>query len=151
MLNTANRVGLLAAAAALVGTMSLAAQAPANATAKCKDGTYSTAATTKGACSDHGGVAEKITPKAKTAKAKPAAAPAATPAAAPAKTEKTEKTAKTEKTEKPAATEDKAATVARPSGAPADAEAKCKDGTYSQSKQHSGACSHHGGVSEWYK
>jgi hypothetical protein len=27
--------------------------------------------------------------------------------------------------------------------------AKCKDGTMSHSKQHSGACSHHGGVAEW--
>jgi hypothetical protein len=36
-------------------------------------------------------------------------------------------------------------------GAPAGATAKCKDGTYSMSKQHSGACSHHGGVSNWLK
>lgn len=35
--------------------------------------------------------------------------------------------------------------------APANATAKCKDGTYSESKQHSGACSHHGGVAEWYR
>jgi hypothetical protein len=35
--------------------------------------------------------------------------------------------------------------------APADATAKCKDGTYSHSKHHSGACSYHGGVAEWYK
>ena len=27
--------------------------------------------------------------------------------------------------------------------------AKCKDGTLSYSKQHAGACSHHGGVTEW--
>src|SRR5437867_4148952 len=40
----------------------LAAQAPANATAKCKDGTYSTAANARGMCSRHGGVAEKLTP-----------------------------------------------------------------------------------------
>jgi hypothetical protein len=33
-----------------------------------------------------------------------------------------------------------------PSGSPT---AKCKDGTMSHSKQHSGACSHHGGVAEW--
>jgi uncharacterized protein DUF3761 len=31
-------------------------------------------------------------------------------------------------------------------GAPAGATAKCKDGTYSMSKTHSGTCSHHGGV-----
>ena len=34
-------------------------------------------------------------------------------------------------------------------GAPAGATAKCKDGTYSMSKTHSGACSHHGGVANW--
>ena len=27
--------------------------------------------------------------------------------------------------------------------------AKCKDGTYSHAKSHSGACSRHGGVSDW--
>jgi hypothetical protein len=26
----------------------------------------------------------------------------------------------------------------------------CKDGSLSYSKQHSGACSHHGGVTQWY-
>lgn len=34
-------------------------------------------------------------------------------------------------------------------GAPAGATAKCKDGTYSMSKTHSGSCSHHGGVATW--
>lgn len=35
--------------------------------------------------------------------------------------------------------------------APAGATAKCKDGTYSFSKTHSGSCSHHGGVAAWLK
>jgi hypothetical protein len=34
-------------------------------------------------------------------------------------------------------------------GGPAGATAKCKDGTFSSSKTHSGACSHHGGVASW--
>ena len=34
-------------------------------------------------------------------------------------------------------------------GAPAGATAKCKDGTWSMSKTHSGSCSHHGGVASW--
>lgn len=36
-----------------------------------------------------------------------------------------------------------------PSSNPAGATAKCKDGTYSKSQNHSGTCSHHGGVAEW--
>lgn len=73
-------------------------------------------ATGKGACSGHGGVQ----------KAAPAAAPASmasAKAAAPA-----------------------AAAPATAGAAPAGATAKCKDGTYSKSKSHSGACSKHGGV-----
>jgi|GEM_PF-853751 len=31
----------------------------------------------------------------------------------------------------------------------AGATAQCKDGTFSQSKTHSGACSRHGGVAKW--
>ena len=33
---------------------------------------------------------------------------------------------------------------------PQGASAQCKDGTYSHSAVHSGACSHHGGVKQWY-
>ena len=32
---------------------------------------------------------------------------------------------------------------------PAGASAKCRDGSYSFSKHHSGTCSHHGGVATW--
>ena len=35
------------------------------------------------------------------------------------------------------------------SAAPAGATGQCKDGTYTMSKTHSGACSHHGGVAKW--
>ncbi|SRR5258705_527795 len=32
---------------------------------------------------------------------------------------------------------------------PADASARCRDGTYSSSRSRRGTCSHHGGVAEW--
>ena len=35
--------------------------------------------------------------------------------------------------------------------APGAAIAKCKDGTLSYAKTHTGACAHHRGVAEWYK
>lgn len=33
---------------------------------------------------------------------------------------------------------------------PDDASARCRDGSYSFSRNRRGTCSHHGGVSEWY-
>ncbi len=221
MLRTHHRLALLLL---LGGTgVGLSAQAPANATAKCKDGTYSTSTSSKGRCSNHGGVAELIKPapasattppagatfeckdgtysKAKSAQgacskhggvdhalssaaasAPSAAAPAPATGAAPsgatfqckdgtyskAKSAQgacskhggvdhalagaaapTNEAAPAAEREEPSS--GKAPTVARPAGAPAAATAKCKDGTYSESKQHSGACSHHGGVAEWYQ
>jgi len=32
---------------------------------------------------------------------------------------------------------------------PPGSTAQCKDGTYTQQKSHSGACSRHGGVARW--
>jgi Protein of unknown function (DUF3761) len=34
---------------------------------------------------------------------------------------------------------------------PKNATAQCEDGTYSTAKTERGACSHHGGVAQWYK
>jgi hypothetical protein len=119
-----------------------AAQArPADATAQCKDGTYSKSKTKQGACSTHGGVATWY------ADQKPAAgAPAAnaTPPSTPPTTNAPTSTPAPKTT-------GKVATTKPPAGTPDNATAKCKDGTYSFAKQHSGACSHHGGVAEWYK
>jgi hypothetical protein len=117
---------------------------PKDATGQCKDGSFTKAKTKQGACSQHGGVTtwfadEKPAstapaPKAAPSSAPPAAnAPAATPTATGVKTS------------------GKAATVKPPAGTPENATAKCKDNTYSFAKTHSGACSHHGGVAEWYK
>jgi len=142
---------------------------PANATAQCKDGTYSTAKTQRGACSGHGGVAtwfaDDSKSKAKETKedaksagkaTKDLAKDAGKTAKAGAKTagkatEETGKTAARATKEGASATRDATRTVSKPSDAPADATAKCKDGTYSRAKQHRGACSGHGGVADWYK
>jgi hypothetical protein len=105
------------------------AAAPTGATAQCEDGSYSSAQSRQGACSGHGGVATWL--------------PNTTaPPAPPVESEVP-----------PADTEvaTRAPVTKAPIGARADATAKCKDGTYSFAKHHSGACSHHGGVAEWYK
>src|ERR1700676_4048783 len=115
---------------------------PCRADSMCKDGTTS-AATGRGACSGHGGVqkagksataaapasTESASPAA--APASPAAAPKAAPAAAPKAAPAAKATATTGNTD------------------PTGATAKCKDGTYSKSKHHTGSCSHHGGVAEF--
>jgi hypothetical protein len=90
----------------------------------CTDGTTSNTSG-KGACSHHGGVKHNGT--APVAAAAPAAAPPPAPANTPAV----------------------GGSGNAPSNDPTGAIAKCKDGTYSHSKQHSGACSQHGGVAQW--
>lgn len=138
---------------------------PAGATGQCSDGSYTRAKTQTGACSNHGGVktwfadATGAPPAASSARqpaptAAPAPAPTPAPAPAPAAKQPapTRDTASTKQTTGAAAkTSGKAPTVAPPAGTPEGATAKCGDGTYSFSKTHTGACSRHGGVSEWYK
>lgn len=97
----------------------------------CMDGTMSKGG--KGACSKHGGVN-------KTAAAETAAPPADAPAPAPTPS-------------KPKATASTSAfsatTKSSGSADAAGATAQCKDGSYSHAKNHSGACSKHGGVANW--
>jgi hypothetical protein len=134
------------------------------ATTTCKDGTTSTA-TGKGACSGHGGV-DKSAKKAakpeskKAAKAAKADVKADTKAEVKADTKASKSAAKAERAEdkaaaKPAKTASApVATTAKTTASntdPTGATAKCKDGTYSHAATHRGACSRHGGVSEWLK
>ena len=148
---------ILATALAFGLTATLTAQ-PAGATAKCKDGTYSTAKTKQGACSGHGGIetwlADESKSAAKETKEDTAAAGKATKEAAKGVGKTTKEGAKATAgatKEGASAAKDATKTTSKPSNAPADATAKCKDGSYSHAKQHRGACSGHGGVAEWYK
>src|SRR5262249_32930168 len=104
---------------------------PANATGTCGDGTYTTAKTKSGACSNPGGV-EDWDAAATTTTAPPPPAPKTN--AAP-----------------PPAPKGAAPKVAPIPGAPADATALCNDGTYSKSQHRSGTCSDHKGVKQWLK
>jgi hypothetical protein len=97
----------------------------------CKDGTTGRAG--RGACSHHGGVAKSTTaPPTTPATAPPGSPPVAPPPAQP-----------------PAS--HAPSTGRAPSQPPVAGQptARCKDGTMSYSKHHSGSCSHHGGVAQW--
>jgi hypothetical protein len=116
----------LLALAAQVFAADVSAQpstAPNGSTAQCKDGTYSTAKTKRGACSDHGGVATWF------ANAQPETKPAPEPQSHTATTGKS---------------------AQRPAGAPTNATGQCKDGSYTTASAKRGACSGHGGVGTWF-
>ena len=122
--------------------------APAAAPTTCKDGTTSNA-TGRGACSGHGGV-QKNSGASSSTSSSAASAPAATPPPAT-----TPPSGSASSQTSPATTKSSSAassSSSKPASGntdPTGATAKCKDGTYSKSKSHSGACSHHGGVDQW--
>lgn len=108
--------------------------AEAGATVQCKDGSTSKAG--RGACSHHGGVATAANDVRSEDVKEPAAAPRAMPSSsAPAEGRAAPRPERAPATERTPST-----------GQPT---ARCKDGSFSYAKQHSGACSHHGGVAEW--
>ena len=113
------------------------AKAPEGATALCKDGSYSESTTRKGACSTHGGVSEWFPKRA-------------------ARKNGTASTTRSSDngTSSNRSTDNGQRNTARRNGgpnAPADATARCTDGTYSESQHREGTCSSHGGVAEWLK
>jgi hypothetical protein len=145
---TASCIAVALAAVAPGFVQRVTAQAaPAGATAKCEDGSYSKAKTERGACSGHGGVAtwfgaEKETAPAPTPKAKSSRSTGTTGRTSEEQPAPRGTTGSTRSSAPP--------TVPRPAGA-AGATAQCNDGTYSHAQQHRGACSNHGGVKTWFK
>jgi len=124
-------VGLLAAAGAY-------AEAPAGATAECKDGTYYSGTSHKGACHGHQGVKSWLDKSAATA---------TDTASADTSTAKSKKSKKTAAAAAPAAPA--ASTAASTATAAGGHTAMCKDGTYYDGTAHKGACKGHQGVKEW--
>lgn len=111
---------------------------------KCADGTMSSAFG-RGACSGHGGIAGtaagsgvqggNVTPRPEE-RSVPAAAPSPRSTGSPSVA-----------TSRPTNTTN--GSGAREDNNPAGAIAHCKDGMYSHSAHRQGACSRHGGVSQW--
>lgn len=167
----ATKKGAAKETAAPAGATASAGTATKGSTGQCSDGSYTRAKTQKGACSQHGGVktwfatdspatapsVPAATPNnapAAATKNTPAAAPTATPAApspAPSAAPAPAPTPKSAPAGKAPASTGKAQVVAKPADAPPDATGKCRDNTYTKSATHTGACSHHGGVAEWYR
>src|SRR5438105_3154453 len=119
-------LSVIAAAAVMTATTGYG-QTPASATGACKDGSYTSAETKRGACAGHGGVKEWY-------------GNANTPGA------------KNREKSEPAAAAPSASTPGRAQSGTtaAGATGRCQDGSYTSADTKRGACSGHGGVKDWY-
>src|SRR6516164_2765858 len=126
----------IASVVAVAPALAAAQSKPANATAQCKDGTYSTAKSKRGACSGHGGIQTWFADQEATPKSDAKAGGTSTKSAAKDTGAATKKSAGKAATGGASAAAGGGTAAAnavkpRPSDAPQDATAKCKDGTYS--------------------
>lgn len=161
---------IVSAGLLLFGAAGLTAQgnqpAPSNATARCKDGSYSAARNPRGACARHRGVAQWL---ADSSGAQPASG-AVVPAGATARcgdgtysksngqgacsrhggvTERIAPTTRAQDETPGAGVRQNGTHTTAPEEQSAIATARCNDGTTSTAANHRGACARHGGVAEW--
>lgn len=94
---------------------------PRGATAQCKDGTYATAQSRRGACSGHGGVQKWLA-------------------------ETNERNSRASRAQSPPRTNSQPSQQPRP----ADATGQCQDGSYTTAQSRRGACAGNGGVQTWF-
>ena len=136
-------------------------RAPSNATAKCKDGSYSAAKNPRGACARHRGIAQWLLADS-SAGQQSATAEATTRCSDGTYSQSNGRGACSrhggiaERTAPTAAAQDESPNSdIRQNGSrtaeeqPTDATARCSDGSYSTAASHRGACARHGGVAEW--